>query len=316
MEIRNLVKAGAVSFTVSLPKSWIDRNSLKKGDSVYIRENSPKELTVTAEIPQERINHKEVTIESLGKEIATLRREITSAYINNYSTITIIGEKIDQISPDVRKIVHDFIAIEIVEQDARKIVAKDYLNLKEVSIEKTIKRVDMIIRSMLSDSLLAMTDKTLVQGIVQRDIDVNRFYFLLMRLLKGCLSDQSLSSFFNLSNSKALSYILVTINLENIGDNIKDIAQQMDGLEQKADIKEFEHLYRSIQQAYLDAMKSFYLDDKSLAEKVAGGRLELLTMFDSYVENHKTPMAARLIENLKDIQTEIGNVARVVLDSL
>ena len=46
LEIRRLVKSGAASHTISLPKNWLDKNKLNKGDILYINEKSDRELTL------------------------------------------------------------------------------------------------------------------------------------------------------------------------------------------------------------------------------------------------------------------------------
>ena len=46
MHARKLVKAGSASHTVSLPKSWLEKNMLKKGDTIFIIEKSDSELTI------------------------------------------------------------------------------------------------------------------------------------------------------------------------------------------------------------------------------------------------------------------------------
>ncbi|MBS3134491.1 AbrB/MazE/SpoVT family DNA-binding domain-containing protein, partial [Candidatus Woesearchaeota archaeon] len=46
MEHRNLIKFGNSSFVISLPKDWIDRNKLKKGDAIFIEQNGSENLII------------------------------------------------------------------------------------------------------------------------------------------------------------------------------------------------------------------------------------------------------------------------------
>ena len=39
MEFRKLIKFGKSSFVISLPKKWLEKNKLKKGDLLYVSEN-------------------------------------------------------------------------------------------------------------------------------------------------------------------------------------------------------------------------------------------------------------------------------------
>ena len=47
MEIRKLVKSGQSSYTVALPKNWIDKNKLERGNDIYIEEKANNELSIT-----------------------------------------------------------------------------------------------------------------------------------------------------------------------------------------------------------------------------------------------------------------------------
>ncbi|MEK6856972.1 MAG: phosphate uptake regulator PhoU, partial [Nanoarchaeota archaeon] len=200
VHIRSLVKAGQTSHTVSLPKEWLDKNNLKRGDLIYLHENGEKELLITPHLlkdtPQEL---KEITISIDKKEIDTIQREITSAYINNYHLINIAGENLSEHLKDIRNIIQDFVALEVVEQTNKRIVVKDLLNLDDIAIDKTIKRMDMVVRSMLQDSKGSVEKPELDESIRFRDEDVNRIYFLLFRLLKSALKNPKIAEKFGLS---------------------------------------------------------------------------------------------------------------------
>jgi phosphate uptake regulator len=155
MHIRKLVKAGQTSHTVSLPKEWISKNELKKGDTVYIHPKSDTELLVSAEKTTKMPSKKEITINIEGKDIDTIQRDITSAYLNNYNTITLLGENITSRTKAIRKILHDFVALEISEQTSMRIIAKDLLNMQEISLYKTINRMDLIIRTMCKSTIFS-----------------------------------------------------------------------------------------------------------------------------------------------------------------
>ena len=79
MDIRKIVKAGIASYTVSLPKHWIEKNKLTKGDSLYILEKSSNELMVSTEVKEKPKELHEITIVTDSKELGTIRREITAA---------------------------------------------------------------------------------------------------------------------------------------------------------------------------------------------------------------------------------------------
>jgi phosphate uptake regulator len=311
MQIRKLVKAGSASFTLSLPKEWIEKNKLNKGDSLYITEKSHNQLIITTELKEEKPFVKEITIVTDNKELETIRREITSAYINNYSTIIIIGKDLNSKVMEIRRYLHDFVALEIEEQTGDKITAKDLLNLKEISIEKTVRRMDMILRSMIQDSLKGIYDTKLCKGISYRDFDINRFYFLILRLIKSSLKDPKVALNFKISNAEALKYWNLIVNLEEMGDSVKTLCQHFPNTKEK---KELHTIYDEIFQEYLSAMKSYYASDKVLADKVSSARTNILKNLNEYVRKNNSVEKVEMTTLLKELETYICNIARIVID--
>ena len=304
VHIRSLVKAGQTSHTVSLPKEWLEKNNLKRGDLIYLHEQSDKELLITPHLmkdsPQET---KEITISTDKKEIDTLQREITSAYINNYHIINIAGENLSEHLKDVRNIIQEFVALEVVEQTSKRIVVKDLLNLDDVAIDKTMKRMDMIVRSMIQD---ASTEKPEIDESIRfRDDDVNRIYFLLFRLLKSALKNQKIAEKFGLSNEKLLSTWYLAVNIENVADCCKNIS----GLLKKAKKEESasaSSTLKELEKNYAEVMKAYYNKDKNTADNIAKQRMNLLKQIDKLPQQYS--------ESFKLMTTIVGNISRIVLD--
>lgn len=309
MHIRRLVKAGQASHTVSLPKEWLDKNKLKKGDAIYLKEKSDKELILSSEGKEEVAKQKEIVIETTNKALDHIQREITAAYINNYNTITIVGKDIDEKGKDVRRMLHDFVALEIAEQTSDRIVAKDLLNWKEISIDKTIRRMDIIIRSIFEDTIKSLTGKNLHESIYFRDFDVNRLYFLMFRILKGALIDINIASSFNVSNADILNDWYFVLNLENVADNLKNVCKIFLELKEN-ELKELDESYKLLQTNYLDALKAYYDRDKDLAQKVASKR----EVIQNQCEELKKKNISLITPHIKELETFISNIARIVID--
>ena len=305
MLIRRLVKAGQSSHTVSLPKSWIEKNNLSKGDVVYLHEPSDKELIITPESkPETPIKTKEITILIDNKDLSTIQREITAAYINNYSTIALIGDSLTSKVKDIRNMLHDFVALEVAEQTAKQVIAKDLLNLKEISIEKTVRRMDMIVRSMLQDGKAAIDDPQLADSVVLRDYEVNRSYFLLMRLLKSALNHKQIADFFDIKNNKIMSYWYLVMNLENFADAAKHFAMIFKKDKTSDDVKT---IYEKIEKSFTTVMKAYYMNDKKLAETISLDRPALMDECEKVEPKYS--------ELLKTMTTLVNNIAKQVIDA-
>lgn len=316
MHIRRLVKAGPASHTVSLPKKWIEKNNLEKGNNVYLIEKSDKELAILPEVTneQEEKQQKEITINTDNKELDTIQREITAAYVNNYNTITIFGEKLSKNTKEIRKMLHDFVALEISEQTAKSIVAKDLLNLKEISVEKTIKRMDMIVRTMLKDTTAGVKDKKFnYETIVFRDYDVNRLYFLMSRLLKNAGINKQLAEDIGIEQKDILPSWYLSMNMENLADCVKHMCQLANKIKQ-TELTKIKPILEETEKQYETVMKAYHTQDKKLADQVAKKRTELVKQCTSLITKNTAAETVELVENIKTGTTLISNIARTVLD--
>ena len=306
MQTRKIVKSGAASYTISLPKDWIVRNKLDKGDMVYINEESG-DLSVSVGEKQFKKVDKEISISVDNKELPIIAREITSAYINNYNTINIIGKDLVSNVKEVRKILHDFVALEIAEQTQTKIVAKDLLNLNEISIDSTLRRMDMIVRSMIQD--INAGGENIYESIYFRDFDINRLYFLVFRLLKSALGNVDVAKSLGVGNQEILKKWYLAVNLENIADNLKNIAKN------ESSSEEINRVLKLLEQEFLNSMKAYHKDNVSVAMDITKNRNNLIGEFDNLLEKDKDLKTIKILHEFRDLENSICNVARLVLDS-
>ena len=315
MQPRRLVKAGQSSHTISLPKEWLDRNKLKRGDVVYLNELN-NNIIIAPERRDAAIAPRELTIIVDNKPIEQLQREITSAYINSYSTIVLAGEQLNDKAKDIRKALHDFVALEIAEQTAKRIVAKDLLNVKEISVDKTVNRMDMIVRSMFQDSQkVADGEKKLYETVALRDYDINRLYFLLLRMFKSSLKEPALAESFGLDASDIVSEWQVASALESTADYLKTCCRIFGKLPSETNISSLKKIWSEIEQLYLESMKAYNNKSRETAHEVCQKREHLFELAGGYFSNNRDAIAAELVENFKSIITLVCNIARAVIDS-
>ncbi len=309
MHVRKLVKAGPSSHTVSLPKEWLDQHKLTKGSTIYLQPRDHA-LVILPDLTTATSTVREKTLDVDKKTIETIGRELTSAYVNNYTMLRFTGDTLHEKAKEIRRLLRDFAALEIVEQTPTLLVAQDMLNLKEVSVEKTIRRMDMTVRSMFKDGISSLDNPALTESVVLRDYDMNRMYFLLYRLLKGSLKDPIMAQQVQLTNDKVLGSWLTANTLENLGDTIKNAAK-LCGKLSKQHQTQVRETYAALELLYLDAIKAQFTTDRTLAESVARKREGLAGKAGKLAELGLLDVA----ETFKTMGTLITDLARGVIDS-
>src|SRR5207237_5681964 len=89
-----------------------------------------------------------------------------------------------------------------------------------------------IVLGMFRDTLNTLTsdDKTVLLTMVNRDDEIDRQYFLLVRLIRSTMVDKKLANALNLENIDILDYRIAANLLETAGDTIVELANSLTGL--------------------------------------------------------------------------------------
>jgi len=262
MEYRKLIKFGNSSFVLSLPKAWVQKNNLGKGDLIYLNENGNNELMLSATNgADQRVKLQEVTIDIDGKSFLDIKREIVSAYIRNMHVINIEGKHLDKKVREIREFMSNLMALEVVEHNSDRIVAKDFLNMKKISLFQTIKKIDAVVRGMMQDSQKIFETDT-YQSLMVRDEDVNRLVNMVLRVSRYALRKPSLIQSAGLTPFDFFKYLQVADALERIADEAKRLSRYIRKLEADENTKKgILSLYQDLYQQYEQVMDAFYAND-------------------------------------------------------
>ncbi|MDQ5859486.1 MAG: phosphate uptake regulator PhoU [Thermoproteota archaeon] len=229
---RRLQQIGS-SILVSLPSLWIKSNNLKKGSIVPVHINRDNSISIFASEDDTADKIKELTIPYPSVSMDTLVNQVYGGYLLGYDMIRIKAslqlsfEDADRIKKAMRKLV----GLEIVDEDGFLISAQFLLDADTLDAEKILRRMSAIVAGMYRDMLEAIRLKqnsSIRKVISGRDDEVDRQYFLLVRLIRSAMMDQKLAGKLNLSNIDILDYRIAANLLESAGDYIVDLANAID----------------------------------------------------------------------------------------
>ena len=231
MEIRKVQQTGGSSFVVTLPKEWIKAFDIEKNHPVGIIEQPDGSLLITSNITGKKTYAtKEFNVDNLDNP-EFLFRSLIGAYICGYSLITIRSKK--KIAPFVRdgviKFTHSAIGPEIIEEDIESITIKDLLDPTEMPFENTVKRMYILVRTMLEDTITSLQERDtgLAQDIISRDEDVDRLHWLIARQSNMILKDISLSKKMDVDPQTTTFFLLMSRIMERIGDHAVRMAENV-----------------------------------------------------------------------------------------
>lgn len=312
MSYRKLIKFGNSSHIISIPKSWLERNKLNKGDTILLEENENNELVLsTNQKPDEELRR--ITIICDDKPLKRVHADIVSAYINGYNIIKINGKNIKDVAPEIKEILNEFIAMEVMEETSKSITIKDFLKIDEVSIKDIIRKMDITTRSMVTDSRECIK-RDYSNGISSRDLEVNKLNFLVYKVIKTALKEPAV---LKALKCKAVHLIMdwwLVFNIEKVADEAKRVSyflKQIKLTPQEAD--ELGKLYSKIENNYLRVMEAYYKNDRERAFEIISNYSEMIEECESFFNRHNKPVIGNIIEKLKGMETHIRNLGRLIL---
>jgi phosphate uptake regulator len=217
---------------MSLPAEWVKTLGLKKGDILSIENNDDNSITIFP--TRDRNNQdKEIAIHLFDLSHDRLINQIYGAYLLGYDIIKIIGKtQIDFENREIiKKAMRNLIGLEIVDEDGLNVTIQFLLDAHSMNISKILKQMNSIVNGMHRDIVNAMKSREtnidlLVRG---RDDEVNRQYFLIVRLIRTAMMDRRLASSLDLTNIDILDYRIAANHLENAGDLISKLSFQLSG---------------------------------------------------------------------------------------
>lgn len=313
MIYRKLIKFGDSSFVISLPKEWIEKNVLKKGDVIGIEIGSKNELYV---IPKSKPDREPTEIKIDLDKIDSpegIRTSIISAYLRNFDIIKITGSNLIDHSQNIRNYIHDLASVEIMEQDHTKITARCFFNSTNISIYSLIRRLDIMTRSMLNDAKASIKSDNLLDYAYQKETDVTRLTFLILRTLRKSLNEPELASALKLQAVTILEYWQLVDFLEDIADHAKRVCKHL-ARGPVPDKEKLEKLFDVLIEHYENAMKAYYTDNKELAWKVLHLRTNIMNESKDYVEKYRDPVVISIIEKMRRIGSNNASIGRITID--
>jgi len=221
--IRRLQRIGS-SILVTLPKEWVDANKLGKSSEVEI-ETGQDSLSIS--INKEQRPSKEIVISYPLPKDENIVADITGAYLLGYDIIKIQGKNSIPVEDreKIRSSMRRLVGMEIIDEDATNVNMQFLLDETALQPEKILKRISSLALGMYSDVVTGLfsDDKSNLLTLSNRDVEVNRQYFLLVRLIRSTMIDVRLAGAFSLENIDILDYRVAANILENAGDIIVEL---------------------------------------------------------------------------------------------
>lgn len=264
MEVRKVQFSSGTLF-VSLPKAWTRRHGVGKGSPIFMEERDDGALVL---YPLDRVKYasKSAVVE-LSPDMEV---KITSRYWLGYDSI-LVKSRVGRITLDererIKRLTRRLIGLEIVEESSSSIELQCFIEPSSVPPKKVLRREHLLTAAMLRDLEASPADSSLLESIIARDDEVDRLYFLLVRILRMAIQNPSLSSELEVTPLDCMDYRLVAFFIESIADCVVSMAGKL--LEKplpEESLEGFKGLLKLLVESYEKAVEAFLAKDFKRAE--------------------------------------------------
>ncbi|MFQ5832923.1 MAG: PhoU domain-containing protein [Candidatus Thorarchaeota archaeon] len=280
--IRKLQQTGGEkgsSFLIILPKDWVVRHDLRKGNPVVVAEREDGCLIVDPRLPKAG----EARTTTIQIE-ANLRWEITSKYLLGFDEIRVISDRpiTNDQRLELKKIINRFVALEITDEisheEGHEIVVRCLVDPSTLPVRKAMKRMNLIASRMLNDALRAYFEgtKDVADDVIERDEEVDRLFFLIVRELRSAIQYPRMSEMMSIAPVEALDLRLAAQYIERIADLSVDIARRTDKAPIGGIIKRMETIADKVRTMLSKSVENLFKFDPEKVVSVIRAEKELI----------------------------------------
>ncbi|MFQ6137003.1 MAG: PhoU domain-containing protein [Candidatus Hydrothermarchaeales archaeon] len=312
METRKVYLSGGSTYVVSLPKKWVVEEDIKQGDVVSVTTQKGS-LIIEPGIKERELAEIELEVSQVPSNEA-LERLLIAHYLTGYDIIKIKLESRNQLDcrEIARKTLNLLIGAEMVEDTGDSITMEVLLDHKRMPTVKALRRINLICKSMLTDTIKALKNKDtdLASDIMIREREIDRLYFFVVRQLKGAVRYQRVAEKLGIENQRdCLGYRIIVKSSERIADHIENIAQnflELVDTDKSPNLSGQIELASSVVSIYEKANLAVFKRDIRLVEEVLSDLKEIK-------EQHRAA-SNRLFEQKISVRSAI--LQKAILDSL
>ena len=226
-DVRKLQFTGGATYTLSLPKSWIQSHRVESRDGVQIDWRPSGALRLTPLDTVEDI--KKITLSTKKIPEGALLDHLMGAYLSG--TDQIIVQHAEDEAKSVKRVIRTFQrstrGFEIETESSNRIKLIALINAGELPLRSTLNQMFMQLTSLVRDTLevLSGEDFELIEDYEEREREIDSLRFLIERQAGITLDSYKVAERLNLGRRQAVEYANLARSLERMADHTHQMAR-------------------------------------------------------------------------------------------
>lgn|GEM_PF-753684 len=225
--VRRVQRVGYSTLSVTLPKRWAVARGVDKGSLLYIYEMPDGSLIVKTRGEEEWPGRLKALLKVSEAAEVELERSIIALYEAGYDVIKVAARGKLGASGAIRKALKRLSGVEVVEEGRDYVVLEVVLSPQNLKFPRILDRMEVLVRSSLDDlgEYAAKGCGEVLYSIVERDDELDKFYFLLVRQASTCFRNPGMAGELGLDEQlEVLPILYYGKTLERMGDTLTQLA--------------------------------------------------------------------------------------------
>ena len=307
MEIRKLQKIKGGSFTLSLPKQWVEEHRLESGEQMAVHEEDDGSLRI---FPMGAGFEKPLEVNLSLEDFPSLRALeycVATYYIQGSSRINIISKKVMSAEQKKRlkQLRTELPGVEVAEEEATRLSFQVLIEPTAFSMESLIERTSSFSLKLQQDALKSLVEwnPALAKEVQERGGEAQRHYRVMIRQVALASLNHTIADKIGVKNCQEnITFALVARDLSRLVYYSSQIAGHVLRLRSKrrvdSDIlKAFAQLSGVAYGMQMNAATAFMKKDAKLA-------ITVLTKMNEIREKEEALLKS-IIEKARDVDTAV-----------
>ncbi|MFQ6064157.1 MAG: PhoU domain-containing protein [Candidatus Bathyarchaeia archaeon] len=307
MEIRKLQKIKGGSFTISLPKDWVERRRLKRGEQMMVRPEEDGSLKIyPVAAPSEKPYEVTLEIENYAN-LRALEYCIGTYYIQGSKKINVISKKIIP-AEHKRRLKHlrtELPGVEVAGEEADRLSFQVLIDPTAFALESLIEKTSSFSLHLQEDAVRSISEHNvqLAREVIERSKEALRHYRMTIRQVALSSLDKSLAEKLGVRNcQECVTFALIARDVNRLVYHSSSLASHLLDLKEKKIDQELLDMIEEIASITFkmqrEAVRAFLKKDVKLA-------IATMRRMDEVGKKEKILLTG-IMKNVKDVDTAVS----------
>ena len=227
-EVRKLQLTGGSTYTLSLPKYWIDVNKLTTSDGIEVDWRPSGALRLTPATGVNEIRRRSIVIQEDIPDGAIFDH-LVGSYLSGADQIDFLSRNV--IERKSKRVIRQFLkttrGFEISSETDKEIILISLLRPSEMPLRASINRMYQQLTSLIRDISEVMSggDYELIEDHEEREQEIDSMRLLVERQVSSLLDSYKVAEALNLGRREAVEFANLSRSLERMADHANQLSE-------------------------------------------------------------------------------------------